>query len=256
MSYHLPLQLGERSQLPPQSIIFKQKVLLRFHKTESCFSKRFQVKDQDRGRLFTFRVTSCVDLWTRGLPSLRTYKPPSVCRDLPGEKQRDLRKEKHLEILWDLFTFGSTYSLFLFLTPQLKLDTVCCFSISVLKCNTDEAVLCATWKRRHENNQSVLRAQVEILQGKSLEVNKTDFSSESVPAIIHFSVLNAQLKYLCCRDCIIRNQYVKLYPPLREENELQRNFTDMAWAWFAIILAHVFVCSYPPLRPPIETPKQ
>lgn len=48
--------------------------------------------------LLTFTVTSCVDLRTSELLSIRSDTLPTVRQDLPGEKGKDLKKQ--LKILW------------------------------------------------------------------------------------------------------------------------------------------------------------
>lgn len=117
------LQLQQDLQL--EKVPLKQKMFslgkMHFH-----FSKGFQLKDKyaTASGLLTFTVTSCVDLWTSELPSIRSYKLQSVCQELPGENQGEMKKK--LEILCGGFTSGLS-RLWFFLFPSVALVP---FSIS------------------------------------------------------------------------------------------------------------------------------
>lgn len=176
MLHLLPSILARRKIPAPSSrkFISKQKVFS-FGKGQFCVFpeteplntfQEDEQRDSAAGGVLTFMVTSCVDPRTDELSSIRSEKPHSVSRDLPGEKWEICKKKKKkrakvLKNLWKQFTADFIHSsvfppsnpiqCFPF-SSRLKLNMFC-FIISVLNLNIDHVVLFAKWKRRHSNGQ-------------------------------------------------------------------------------------------------------
>lgn len=103
MLHLLPSILARRKIPAPSSrkFISKQKVFC-FGKGQFCVFpeteplnafQEDEQRDSAAGGVLTFMVTSCVDPRTDELSSIRSEKPHSVSRDLPGEKGEICKKK-------------------------------------------------------------------------------------------------------------------------------------------------------------------